>query len=97
MLAKRSFGELSTQKEGSQSSEKPEPSILMMPSRRKVLKIEKLPPPNEEMRYCCEYRLGKLPSFGNVTLENLEHHLFFNRCKKLEDVIKIDFLSDLLI
>ena len=81
MLEKRSLGDLSTQKEASQPSEKQESSIEMMAPVRKELKIEKIIP-SEEADHHCGSEIGKMPSFSDVTLKNIERHLYFNRCKK---------------
>ena len=81
MLAKRSFGDLSTQKEETEASESQERPTLRF-SKRKELKIEKLASSGKEAYFSGENRLGKMASFGNVSLENIERHLFMNRCKK---------------
>ena len=84
MLAKRSFGDLSAEKEATNCSETQEPSMTMIPApKRKELKIEKVTLSKAELKYLCEYRLGKLSKFGGVGLDNIQHHLYFNRCKRL--------------
>ena len=58
----------------------------------KILTLNSGVNPNPEVE-THNYRLGKLPSFKSVKLENIQNYLFFNRCKLFFSTQRFFFLD----
>ena len=91
MLAKRDEGSLKSSVQDHQenttttsdhcSSPKPEELAASEAKKKlKILKIKSEVGPNPDLE-TYNYKIGKMPSFKSVNLENIQNYLFFNRCR----------------